>query len=256
MKNNKRLQGFDLTSFLAGSLLSVIVTVAFFECVVIKNDTHVEDTVVQEMKEDESKADSEVTAYNTQIKQFEIKTASGETVYCSTPEGYFSLTDQYIDNLETYYNIDEIKSENMVVVGDSAEPYSSKSVIDANCLSDVKEMLAQVHKDDEGYDPDEVLESEAYTYMKTGKLPENIPDNYRIKEVDSFKQGDITFRVFKVEYDTDYEGETEEDKTTVHTEQLAAYSDTEDAVEVILIQESYDQKKGLRDIREFLNAEE
>lgn len=253
----------DLTSTVLGALVGALVMVVAYEAWFIPNQKISDNQTIttsenESTKEEDDEADKTVTAYETQIKQFEIKTSSGEKVHCTTPENFYSLTDQYMENLASYYDMDTIKSDSMVVVGDSTVPYSSKTIINANCLSDVKTILEQLHSDDESYDPESVLDSEAYTYMKTGKIPDDAPDNYEIKEVDSFKQGKVEFKVFLVEYDNTYENEAEDEEdaepVVVHTKQLAAYSDTEDAVEVVLMQEEFNKEEGLKLLREFLNA--
>ncbi len=172
----------------------------------------------------------------------------------------YSLTDQYMENLASYYEKDDLKSESMIVVGDATVPYSSKTVINANKLSDVKNILNQVYADKEDYKSDEILDSDAYIYMKTGEIPKDAPKNYEIAEIDSVKVDGVTFKTFAVEYDTEYENEEtstddkDKEPVIVHTQQLACYTDTEDAIEILVVQEEYDQEKGIELLHEFIGA--
>lgn len=205
--------------------------------------------------------DNETIANNwkTDIKDWEFKTESGETVKYHTPDGFYSLTDQYLDNLSSYYSKDSIKSDSMIVVGDAISPYDSKIVINANKLSDTLNMLKQLYGDD--FKDEDMQDAEAYTYMKTGKLPDKLPLNYKIEEVDTYKVDGTEYVAYEVNYDTEYETEQDEDtkeskKETVHTQQISCYSKTEDSVEIIVYQSEFNREESLSALKEFLGVKE
>lgn len=201
----------------------------------------------------DSKEDADAFVYETEIKDWPIKLGDKNVTY-HTPEGFFSLSDQYLENLSDYYKVDSISTDSLVVVGDADTPYSSKTIINADTISDVQNILSQVYGDD--FDASEVIESEAYVYMKTGKVPENAADNYKIEEVKTYKVDGIEYVAYEVNYDTTYEAEEEGEKDeTVHTQQISCYSKTDDAMEIIVYQAEFDRESALNALEEFLGVE-
>lgn len=218
-------------------------------------------------------SDNSVTmeSWDTDIKEFSIQTDSGEKFQFNTPEGFYSLSDQYLNNLKDYYSVSSVKSDTMVVVGDSESPYSAKTLINANKLSDVSNMFNQL-----GYETTEadMLQSEAYVYMTTGELPEELPLNYKIDEVDKWKVNGVEFVAYEVSYDTEYEKEAEETESdekkesgedegessdkkeveTVHTEEICCYSNTEDPIEIVIYQSEFDKDSAVKYLKEFLGV--
>lgn len=269
-----------------GTIIVLLLLVMLGE---LKSQNGSGDTAASKSEEDgSSTADNQ--NWKTDIKEFTIKTDSGEEIKLHTPENYYSLTDQYLDNLKGYYGVDEVASDNMVVVGDAAGPYEAKTVINANTLSDTRNMLKQLYGDE--FKEDEVIDAEAYTYMKTGKLPDTLPLNYKIDELKTYEVNGVEFVVYEVNYDTEYQteenqtadttgetpiegsigdekakedGESDKDEEesedkgnveTVHTQQLSCYSKTDDAVEIILYQTEFNKEEALKTLESFLGVEQ
>lgn len=255
MKNHWKFSEFDFTSCLLGLLIGIMCAIFWTTFVSKPQEVVVNDNATT--SDEETEVDKEAKVYETQKKQWTINTTSGEELHFTTPEDMYSLTDQYLENLASYYEMDSVTSDSMIVIGDTTTPYQSNTIINANSLSDVKAILNQVYADEEDYKSDDIIDSAAYVYMTTGEIPEDAPDNFEISEVDECKSEDVTYKVFKIEYDTTYEAEGEgEEATTVHTQQLSAYSDTEDAIEIIINQAEFNQEEGIALLHEFLNVEE
>lgn len=212
-----------------------------------------------------AEAESTITKYETDIKTFDIKTSDGQTMTFNAPKDWYSLTDQYVENIRSFYEKEDLKVENMYVVGDSDTETTVSALINAAPVSTVKDIMVQLYGEE--YDEEEMLVSEAYTYMTTGKLPEDLPDNYTLDEIDSVKVGDVTYKMYDINYDNTYvdgeestealeeNGTEEQGTTTIHTEKIACYSDTEDPIEIILYMSEFDKDKGVAYLKEFLGAE-
>ena len=193
--------------------------------------------------------------YQTDIKEFTLELENGESLNFYTPENWCSLTDQYLESLNNFYEAD-LPSGNTICVGDSANQYNASILISARPLSGVSEVMKAIYDDE--YDPDVMLYSEAYTYMKTGSLPEELPDNYAIKELQtmSSKDGHI-YRLFYVYFTQEYyTDDTRTNTITIPSEQLMAYSDTEDAVEVICYGNEFDVDFMKNYFAEFIGFED
>ncbi len=265
MKDNKSSRQSSVTSWLLVLIGVIIVTQLF--CIlgeICKLNNF--DSDKTESTNDAADNETTMKNWNTDIKEWSIKTDSGEEIKLHTPDGFYSLTDQYLDSLGSYYDKDSIVSDSMVVVGDDASTYSAKTVINANRLSDTFSMLKQLYGED--FKKDEMVDSEAYTYMKTGKLPEELPLNYKIDEIDTYTVDGIEFVAYEVNYDTEYDMSTDETasgsatedteakKETVHTQQISCYSKTEDSVEIIIYQTDFDRDSAVKILKEFIGVSE
>lgn len=258
---------FDLASFLAGICVTTWVVIAVFftagGSININGKTVKDVTATAKAASDstESKDPAEEKKWNTKELKKTI-TVDDKKLTFHAPTGYYSITDQYLNNMGAYYGKEDLKSDSFYVVGNNQVSSSATKVINANKLSDVKNILKQLYGNE--YKEDQVKEAVAVTYMKTGKLPKDLPDNYKIKELDKIKvAGGITFTVYKVDYDTTYDLSDKDatkqtakgkNKQTVHTQEICAYSDTDDIVEIVLYQEVFDKAEALKDIKAFLGA--
>ncbi len=257
---------FDLASFLAGICVTTWVVIAVFftaggsiniDGKAVKSDTA---SAATDTDTDSTKDPAEEKKWNTKELKKTI-TVDNKKLTFHAPSDYYSITDQYLDNMGAYYGKEGLKSDSFYVVGNNQVSSSATKVINANKLSDVKNILKQLYGNE--YKEDQVKEAVAVTYMKTGKLPKDLPDNYKIKELDKIKvAGGITFTVYEVNYDTTYDlsdknsGKKSEKgkKQKVHTQEICAYSDTDDIVEIVLYQEVFDKAAALKDIKAFLGA--
>lgn len=249
--------------FFAGAFLSAILCIFLFSFS-DSSPENVIDTNVGVSEKSEDTPDnttqlddgSTITSYNTGIKDWKMKTGDKELTF-NTPDDFYSLSDQYVDNLKEYYSVDEIDAKNLVIVGNNTSLYEASTVINASTLSGVSSMLNQIYDDD--FNEEDIISSEAYTYMTTGSLPKELPLNYKIDEVATYTIEDVNFIVYEVNYDTEYTNNTVSsndagDVTTVHTQQLACYSDTEDAIEIILYQTEFDRENALTYLEQFLGV--
>ena len=260
MKNNNR-NNFDLGSFCMGGLVSVLICIGIYVFALRPNtagDKVAENNEVLTTEDSTEDSDTSAVIYNTGIKEFTVNLESGEEVTFHTPENAYSLTDQYLENLSSYYGMDSVNSDSMIVVGDADTTYASNIMLNCDILSDVTNMLSQLYGDE--FDPDSVVDSEAYTYMTTGELPEELPDNYTIEEVANYTVDGIDYVAYEVNYDVTYvldsdEESTESSETVVHTQEIACYSKTGDAVEIIIYQDEFNREDALSFLEEFLGVE-
>lgn len=249
---------FDWKSFFAGGWLTAMVLVLVY-IFALSPDKVSTDVVESTEVAANVETNVEQNTYNTDIKEWNLKTTSGEEIKLYTPDKYYSLSDQYLESLAEYYGLEEIKSDSIAVIGNSTSTYTSDTIINVDTISDVSNMLAQVYGEE--LTEKDVVESEAYVYMKTGELPEDVPDNYTIEEVNKYTVDGVTYTAYEVNYDTTYTNESEDDtdteaeSTVVHTQQIACYSDTEDAVEIIIYQESFDRDYAITILKELLGVE-
>lgn len=249
-------------SILLGALLATWACIFIYSFAIkdsLKNATTVDSEDSTEASTTENTSNVETKQYNTAITNWELPLENGPVVKFKTPENFYSLSDQYLENLTKSYSIPEVTSDDMIVVGDNSEATKCGTVINACTFSGLKDILKQVYGDE--YNEETMLEAEAYTYMKTGKLPEELPLNYTIKELATFVKDDITYKAYEVNYDTEYEAPSEDTESTetstetIHTTQVSCYSDTEDAIEIVLYQSEYDSKKALDVLGEFIGTE-
>lgn len=259
-------KSFDLVSFIIGGMLATWLCIIVYAVGLSGKTTT--DTVGKDSESvTESTTESTTTtSYNTSIESWKMTLDSGEKVKYTTPSGYYSLSDQYLENLASYYKVDKLNADSLVVLGDATTPYESKTVLNADKLSDVSNILKQVYGKD--YKAEDVIESEAYTYMKTGKIPDNAPTNYEIEEVKTYDVDGITYKAYEVNYDTTYEASTEPsteavpsteaatgtESQVVHTHQICCYSNTKDAVEIIIYQQTFDKDAALNMLSDFLGV--
>ena len=257
MRNNKIQRKIDWISFFAGALIASWALILIYTFALRPSGTSVSTST-----SDSESTESTEESYNLDIKDWEVSLESGETITLHTPSDFYSLSDQYISNLSDYYGVDDLDTD-IVVVGDNVNTFSCNTIINADALSDVSGMLKQIYGD--SYDESDVVTSEAYTYMTTGELPEDLPLNYTCEEIATYTVDGIDFVAYEVNYDTEYVNEestesvesTEEAEpstTTVHTQQIACYSKTDDSLEIIIYQNEFDKEAALEALEEFIGA--
>lgn len=192
----------------------------------------------------------ELRQYVTTQKEWETVTSDGTTLKFYTPEGWYSLADQYNDGLTEYYGV-ELPADNIACVGDNTDQYKATCLINSRPLSNTSEVLSTIYKDE--YDEATMLYSDTYEYMKNGTEPTDTT----IEELESITSGDgHVYRVFLHGFDTEYYTDEEQtETTTVHTDEIISYSDTEDAVEIIMYMAEFNKDEAIAKLREFLGAE-
>lgn len=207
---------------------------------------------VDSAEETEDKDEAELKQYDTTIKDWEVTLSDSSTLHYSTPADWFSLADQYNDGLIQYYG-KELPDTGIVCVGDNKDQYNATMIINARPLSQVQTVLETIYEDD--FNAEEMMYSSTYTFMKDGTEPD---DGSTVEELESIVSADgHTYRIFHHAFDTEYyTNEEQTETTTVHTDELLGYSDTEDAVEIIMYMAEFDQDAGIAKLKEFLGAAE
>lgn len=199
----------------------------------------------------ESKAEAgELRQYITTQKEWLVTTEDGTTLNFYTPEGWYSLADQYADGLTEYYGV-ELTDIGVACVGNNSDQYQATAIINSRPLSNTADTLKKIYGDE--YDESKMLYSSTYNYMKDGTEPD---ESETIEELDSITANGHTYRVFVHGYDTEYyTNEEQTETTTVHTDEVLAYSDTEDPVEIICYMSEFDKDELISKLKEFLGAE-
>ena len=168
------------------------------------------------------------------------------------PKGHNCITSNYIDNVVQAYGTEsDIFADNIIVTGDGDSIYNSVESVSATTISSLKSLMRSLYGDD--INVDDLAYSEAYTYMKTGEVPETNLIDYSIEEVDSIKVGDVTYKAYYVSYYIDAEGTGNKDDY-IKNEQLMCYSDTEDVIEIIVYANSNVKERTLELLHDFLGV--
>lgn len=247
-----------LFGFLAGSVFWLLIYVS---CVVPKiTKPAANSTDTASTGSEEAIVKEEVKAYQTNIKSFTFELSEGKSVTFTTPESFYSLTDQYYDELYEYYGTEGIHTNNMFVVGDGSATNECKVMINSATLSAADEILSALYGD--SYDSSTDLQSEVLTYIKTGSLPEELPDNYYLCDLGQVTVGGITYRMFDKYYTSSYSYYEEEDTAQTNEKtievpyyEFVAYSDTEDTIETIVYMTEYDVNSAYEYFCEFIGTE-
>lgn len=248
---------FNVVDFGLGLLLGLVIALLFANNQLSKIATGNAGTSSGD-KQVSINGDSDVVSttqkdYDTNIKDWTMTCADGTEFSFKTPENFYSLSDQYADTMTQYYGT-EFSADNTVCVGDDQQQYQSSVLINASPLSNTKKVVEAVYADDDSVNVDDFKYSEAYQYILTGEMDESI-ENVELLELDSITttQGK-TFRVFQVDRDTEYyTDDTQTETTMVHSTELIAYSDNEDAMEVLVYMNEFDKDAGIKYLTEFLN---
>lgn len=260
---------FNFGSFCAGGLVVALILVFIYAVALNPNKSSVTKTSAASnstaekpsaSKTTETETETDATSakiYDVNQKSFDMTLKGGEKIHLTTPEKYYSLTDQYLESIGKYYGKTDVKSDSMFVVGDGGTQNESSIILNANKTSDLENLLKQLYGDK--FDSSKIKMAEAYTYMKTGKLPKELPDNYKIKEAGEWTVDGIKFKAYKVSFDTTYNTgskDKSEAKQTVHTDEICCYTDTsqDDTCEIIINQQKFDQKKAIKALKKFIGA--
>lgn len=241
---------FNYGSFCAGACVAFLVCIGAYVLLEHSSHTTVSSTPTEVVSGSavDSNTGEEEKSYDTSIARHDIELSSGETMTFYTPSKYFSLTDQYLDTIGDYYDVDTVTSDTMFVVGDNADQTLADTIINMDVVSDLPNVFTQLYG--KTYTASEVGESTAYKYMKTGSIPDDAEDDYKINEIDKFTVNGIEFRTFAVSYSNTYQDDDGNDQK-VETKEIATYSNTDDAIEIVLYQTTYDEDAAVSLIHEF-----
>lgn len=197
--------------------------------------------------------EQELKVYNTRIADWEVTSSDGTTFNLKTPNGYYSLSDQYAESINQYYNI-TMDDSSVICVGDNSQQYNSTVLINAATLSTTKALVETMYADNADVDLSTFTYSEAYEYMVNGKEPDE-ESGVVLKELDPLvDSAGHKFRVYQVDRDTEYyTDDTRTETEIVHSTELVAYSGNEDALEVLVYMQTYDEETAVYILSEFIN---
>ena len=242
-----------VVAFILYTVLVVSITCAVTTKMLSKDN--VEETSV--VNTDSIEASSEPTEDVEIVEDVGVVTADlvlsdGTKCTYNIPEGHNCITANYIDNVVQAYGTEsDIFADNIIVTGDGDSIYNSVESVSATTISSLKSLMRSLYGDD--INVDDLAYSEAYTYMKTGEVPETNLIDYSIEEVDTIKVGDVTYKAYYVSYYIDADGTGNKDDY-IKNEQLMCYSDTEDVIEIIVYANSNVKERTLELLHDFLGV--
>lgn len=242
-----------VVAFILYTALVVSITCAVTTKMLSKDN--VEETSV--VNTDSIEASSEPTEDVEIVEDVGVVTADlvlsdGTKCTYNIPKGHNCITSNYIDNVVQAYGTEsDIFADNIIVTGDGDSIYNSVESVSATTISSLKSLMRSLYGDD--INVDDLAYSEAYTYMKTGEVPETNLIDYSIEEVDTIKVGDVTYKAYYVSYYIDAEGTGNKDDY-IKNEQLMCYSDTEDVIEIIVYANSNVKERTLELLHDFLGV--
>lgn len=202
----------------------------------------------EDVESEDSGAD--LINYATDVKEWDVTCNDGKTLKYYTPDTMYSLSDQYLEMLGTAYSKPGLKSDGFIVVGDQSSPSSCNYIINAATLSSTADLLTQISGEETTVENMEM--SEAYIYMTTGKLPEDVDDSFVIEEIETVAVGDVSYKVYKLGYDYEYTVSENAAPEIEHVEQLACYSDNADCMEIYVAAQQFNADVALDMLHAFI----
>ena len=224
-----RITSKTVVAFILYTVLIVSITCAVTTKMLSKDN--VEETSVVNADSIEASSepteDVEIVEEDVDVVTADLVLSDGTKYTYNIPKGHNCITANYIDNVVQAYDTEsDIFADNIIVTGDGDSIYNSVESVSATTISSLKSLMRSLYGDDLAY-------SEAYTYMKTGEVPETNLIDYSIEEVDTITVGDVTYKAYYVSYYIDAEGTGNKDDY-IKNEQIMCYSDTEDVIEIIV----------------------
>ena len=194
-----------------------------------------------------------------------IKTASGETIPVKVAEDQYLISEDYLSILaKGFGTTKKIVANNLVITGDKPSVTQSMTSINAATFSDIFEIYCQIYGEEFRQEGVEGIWSPAYTLMKTGELPAELPDDYSAEEYGEVVYEGIRWKFYEVIYSTDNTvyadangnplPEEEVVPNIMRTQFLVAYSDTEDPVEIMCYEENCNTETQYKMICDFLQV--
>lgn len=255
-KNKKNYVSMHIPSFCFGLLFGGFLVLALIPVfggsiipmnTLLRNDTEVSSAEIPTEV-------VETVSYVTDITDVTITAEDNNTFTFHTPKSWYSLTDQYSENLKSFYNVSDFDAENVFVVGDSKDIYSSGNIITMSPVSSTKKLISSLGSENITED---AAYSDIYYYMINGVLPEDADDSLTVEELEVVDVEGIKFHVYKVGYDTTYyTDDTMTETTVVHTDEISVYSESDDSIEIIMtVKDLSNLDSSLSVLHEFLGVE-
>lgn len=243
------------TAIVAGITCAITVKVISPSTVVTDTVTVSSNTIdVQEaIKEPETSVENlKITEVDNDVTTADLTLSDGSTYTYNIPEGHKYITENYVENImQAYDTASGISCDNIIVTGNGDSIFDSVESVSATTISGLKQLMHSLYGDD--INVDDLAYSEAYIYMKTGEVPETNLIDYSIEEVSKIAVDDVTYTAYNVGYYIDVEGTGNKDDY-VKSEQLMCYSDTEDAIEIIIYTGDNDQERAMELLHDFLGV--
>lgn len=204
--------------------------------------------------------DETVVQYQTDIQSATFHLVDKDISF-TTPDGYYSLTDQYLASLGEYYGIETDGVENVFVVGDATNSTSCSTMLNVTPFSDLDVLLQRVYGDE--YVKEDMLYSDAYKYMTTGELAEDLPLDFTLIQYPTITgTSGVEYTVYSLSYTLTYTYYDENDVAQstpltgyIPNYELCAYSNTEDVCEVIVSMATFDADSAYTLLCEFVGGE-
>lgn len=213
--------------------------------------TQVSDNEVETETQEQTQTESGVASYivdntgNETITEMSIDIGS-TLVQVKVPKDHVCYNKEYLTQLSTQYSIGELNIDNLLVTGNAGigkSLFESTEIVIASPISTTKEIFKSIYGDE--YNEDFVY-SAVYSYMISGEVPDTGRDDYNIEELDLLGNG-LIWRVFEESYTQQLD-----DETSVEVQNLYAYSQTENFVEIIISAGDMDRAYTL--LKEVINA--
>ena len=236
-------------------LMIGVVTMNLVACTV-DSDSTVSDNSVSENTVDISVSGNAVNTDDHVSDKHETVTLSlnsGEDIVLHVPTGHYKTSGDFVNTIVNTYGVDSVDLSRTLFTGSSNTLFGSEQAINCMAFSNLTEILTDLGVEDVSA----VEYSTAYTYMKTGEItPGEYEENYKLEELEAITCGSITYRVFEVYYETPttvVDPETNEEVvTSMTTNCLQVYSDTEDTLEIIIYTGDYNRETALDLLKQFL----
>lgn len=257
-----KMLAFVLSVVIISGVTAFTTTYIFIEVKGVNKDTAVTDSPVV--------VESAVTGNQSTVDlggDRSMILSDGTVLKFNVPDNMYDITAVYLDVLTTSTGASTpIVANNTIITGNAATISESVDSINASTFSDIYNMYVQMYGEEFMSGGIESVHTPTYTYMTTGSLPADLDASYSIKEEATYKVGDVTYKAYSVSYDTDTTQYYAEDgsllpedevvPTSVNTSFLAVYSDTEDAVEIMIYERENNLDNQLRMLREFIGYTE
>lgn len=185
----------------------------------------------------------------------QLTLTDGTVLEYKIPKDMYDVHEDYLSLVQVSYGLSSpVTSDNLIVLGDTNNVYTSKSAITATTQTDTLAIFKQIFAGEETEIALEDTYSPVYLYMTSGEIPTTPYTNYTVTEQDSLVKDGITYRVFVQEYDVDSVADPDTNQTvTERVKQLVAYSDTDDVVEIIVDAETNDMEAATKMLKIFLD---
>lgn len=174
-----------------------------------------------------------------------------------TPSGFYYLTDEYVNNLNTYYSANT-DGMNMFVVGDQETTGSCDKLMSISTMEDDIEFTKRLYNDDSISIEDDNQWPLSYYYYKNGTVRDGAPDDYTIKEVGDFEAQGMKFKAYYENYTVTQEYTVSENDTQEYTSQyhsVIIYSDTTNPLEIVVYCDEDGIDSAIELAKEALGAE-